>query len=45
MRDLIIHTSDSDAGDQSRCDLNASVNDALVNVVSASEQEALVNDK
>ncbi len=29
MRDLIVHTSDSDAGDQSRCDLDASVKDTL----------------
>ncbi len=29
MRDLIVHTSDSDAGDPSYCDLDTSVNDAL----------------
>ncbi len=30
MLDLIVHTSDSDAGDQSCCDLDASVNDILL---------------
>ncbi len=29
MCDLIVHTSASDAGNQSRCDLDDSVNDAL----------------
>ncbi len=30
MCDLIIHTGNSDAGNQSRCNLDASVNDALI---------------
>ncbi len=29
MCDLIVHASDSNAGNQSHCDLDASVNDAL----------------